>query len=478
MAALASVKDALPQFMLSASPELSTPSAVAKFTTAEEAWLSDQLPQAIAAYVDVMETHPNTVQAKAADSRADYIFERVTPETADAIEAQLAPMETLTNIDAVASVGSFYFLRAIAIADSEPERAAEYFATVCDQGWRIFAEKLDDDFKIKILEAYLVSADAIGRGEEIRAKLSAHANEIQPSFTGWLIKTVIDGVEPPLEYVPTEEGQTAIKKFYLTQAGNTSNPVDAQQFFAKAMAASWVLLNGQPADLPVFGHAEGYLDAAQGIGESERLEAVKTVELRLESEPLSIMRWITRYELAVHLTRAGSSAEEARAGYLHFETLQKEAAGGLVDAAINDPNADEDTRGLLMCVLGHAYYGTNQIDEAEACYQLVLEHFPPESHAGESASFSRVEVARRRNFGDTDTIVGAYEQFAASYPDSYYGPLAMIRAGEELTQAKRFESAESVYQRILDNYSTSSNAKAAEEHLSELAVLSAASEEQ
>jgi tetratricopeptide (TPR) repeat protein len=478
VATLSTAKDALPQFLLSASPEMSTPSAIAKFASAEQAWLSEQLTEAVMAYVDVMESHPNTAQAKAADSRVDYIFERLTPDAAAAIEAQLPSMEALTNPDAVASVGSFYFLRAIAIADSEPEQAARYFATVCDDGWRIFTEKLDDDFKIKILEAYLVSADAIGRGEEIRAKLSDHANEIPPSFTSWLIKTVVDRQEPPFTFVPSVEGRKSVKEFYLVQAGNASGPAVAESFYAKALEASWLLLNEQPSGLPVFSYAEDFLNAAEGIGETRRAEAVATIEERLESESLTIMRWITRYELAVHLTRAGASEEETIAGFGHFNTLVEEAASGVVDAAINDPRADEDTRGLLMCVLGHAYYGTNRIDEADACYQLVLEHFPPESHAGESASFSRVEVARRRNFGDTDSIVDTYEQFAASYPDSYYGPLAMIRAGEELTQAKRFESAESVYQRILDNYSTSSNAKSAEEHLSELAVLSAASEEQ
>ncbi|GMV95494.1 MAG: hypothetical protein AMXMBFR82_52720 [Candidatus Hydrogenedentota bacterium] len=478
VASLSTAKDALPQFLLSASPEMSTPSAIAKFSTAEQAWLSDQLTNAVVAYVDVMETHPDTAQAKAADSRVDYIFERLTPDAAAAIEAQLPSMDALTNPDAVASVGSFYFLRAIAIADSEPELAARYFATVCDDGWRIFTENLDDDFKMKILEAYLVSADAIGRGEEIRAKLSAHANEIPPSFTSWLIKTVVDGQEPPFAFVPSVEGRNSVKEFYLVQGRGASNPAMAESFYAKALEASWLLLNEQPSDLPVFSYAEDFLSAAEGLGETRRAEAVAMLEERLESEPLSIMRWITRYELAVHLTRPGANEEETIAGFGHFNTLVEEAASGVVDAAINDPRAEEDTRGLLICVLGHAYYGTNRVDEADACYQLVLEHFPPESHAGESASFSRVEVARRQNFGDTDGIVDAYEQFAASYPDSYYGPLAMIRAGEELTQAKRFDSAESVYQRILDNYSTSSNAKAAEERLNELAVLRAASEAQ
>lgn len=292
------------------------------------------------------------------------------------------------------------------IRDPEPEQAGEYFAIVCDEGWRIFGEKLDDDFKSRILEAYLVSADAIGRGEEIRAKLSAHAAEIEPSFTSWLIQTVVDGVELPFEWVPTPEGRTSIRKFYMTQAGGTSNEAKARSFYQKAQDASWQLLLEQPADVPVFGHAQGFIEAAQGIGELERLDAVADIEKRLESEPLTIMRWLTRYELAMHLTREGSPEEETRQGFNQFRTLIAEAETGLVDAAINDSTADEDTRGLLMCVLGHAYYGTNRVDEAEACYQLVLEHFPPECHAGESASFSLVEVARRRNFGDTGEING------------------------------------------------------------------------
>lgn len=464
-AALSVTREALPRFAMGATKALRTPGAVEQFAQADALWRTSDLPRAINAYLSVMEAFPDTVQAKASSVRMDYIVTRVTPEEADAIAAELPPMETLKSVAALTSASSFYFLRAQAEAGTDPERAAAYYALVCDHGWRIFAEKLDDEYKSTVLEAYLASADAIGRGEELRAKLSAHANDIAPSFTAWLIKSVVDGAEPPAEFVPTAEGRTAIKKYWVAQARDSSNPDEYHALCVKTRDVAWQLLVEQPRDVPVFAHARDFLRASQGMGEAEYAAAISRVEEWLKTEPLSIMRWIARYELADHTGRGRSSEEQARAVFQHFETLVTEAGSGLIDVAINDTRFDVNVRGLLLLTLGHGYWGTNKVEDAELCYNLVLENFPVETHAGESAAYALVEVAWRKDYPDTALTTASFKRFAAEHPDCYYAPLALIRAGEEYARAGDMAHAEQMYQQVIQEYPTRSFAKSARNHL-------------
>jgi len=418
--------------------------------------------------MEIIERHPETPFANAADSRIAYLMVGRTRQELDAMEALLPAPDTLTQADSLTSLGYFYFMRGLDYQKDAPEVAQVYFAKGCDLGWRIFQDDLDDHYKRTVLEAYLTAADAIGQGDAVRAKLSAYADTLKPCFASWVIKTMVDGNEPPIEFVPSEEGRLSVVRFYREMALKVEDPALSAQYHASLRDASLQMLLNQPPDLPAFRFAEDYLQGSEALGDAERDAAKAFIESLLETEPLSIKRWIMRKELASFLTPERRPAELRVEGYRHLEKMVEEANWDFIGPAVNDTRADPDTRGLIMCILGHAYAGSNRLEDAADTYNWVLEYFPHESHAGETAAYSLVVMRDRQNRATPAFGISLYEQFVADHPSGYYAPFALMDVARSYVRMQDVASAIHTYERIVREYPNRSVSREAQERLDEL----------
>jgi TolA-binding protein len=140
-------------------------------------------------------------------------------------------------------------------------------------------------------------------------------------------------------------------------------------------------------------------------------------------------------------------------GYLDFEALVKEADQKMIDQAVNDSAVDGRERGLLVCVLGHGYSGTNRIAEAETCYQWVLDNFPNEVHPEETAAYSLAVMEDRKNVESPKVGAAAYEQFLNTHPSGAYSADALLREGESYLRANDTADAAKSFRRALQEFS-------------------------
>lgn len=452
VASLKSASDTLSQLVLAAGPEEVPPDAGNLLMEADALRETATPADAIRAYILVLDKYPDTPQAKAADERIAYLLGGRTEAEMDAIEAALPSPKELTDVDGITALGQFYFKRAQDAGEENPEQAGKYLQLIYDIGWDVFLDDLDDHYKATLLTGYLFAADALGRGEERRAALSAHANTLEPCFTSWIIKLAIDGEELPYDYVKSEKGRASIRRYYVENASAQPDPDAVASYYTKARDASWQMLVNQPREVPVFDHTRYYLESAGALGEEQRTAAIARIEEWIANEPLSIMRWVTRYELAMFLTREPRSSAEARAGFEHFEEMIDEADTGVVEAAINDTRLDENLRGLLVCMWGHAFAGTNRIEEAENCYNWVLTYFTNETHAGSSAAYSLALMEQRKQTGDFAIGMAALEEFVRDHPGSFYSAEALMQIADTQIRSEDTALAKETYERIEREY--------------------------
>jgi len=422
------------------------------FATAEDLREQGRNIDAILAYISLIDAYPTMSHARAADSRANYLMHLLESADLDALEEALPAPESLKSLAGLTILGQYHYLCAQRAAESDPKRAGEHIQALYEMAWRAFEEDLDDDYKQTILEEYLKVADTLGRGKETRAALSAHADTLPWSFTRWLIKAEVDGVEPSVKLVPSQKGLEAIRKYYLLKGRAASDPAAANAYFTKCCELAQNLLAAQPKDEPKFDLAHVYLEAAHAAGPRTAAKAVAFVEDYVQSQRLSIMRWIVRYELGVYLTRQDASSEETRAGFAHFEKMLDEADTGLVEPVVRDSGIDPEIRGLLACVWGNAFAGTNHPGEAALFYDWVLDCCPPETHPGASAGFGKTVMYERENGKNSAACVAAYEQFAQDHPSSFHAPEALLRVAEILKQEGDLSGARQAYERVKREY--------------------------
>lgn len=449
----------LSSLVLTVAPSSDFEKAARSFSLAEDLRERDKRREAVLAYISLIDSYPSSSQAVAADARANYIMHRLDPARLDALGATLPAPETLKSLAALTILGQYHYLCAGRAAESSPERAAQHIQILYELAWRAFEEDLDDDYKLTVLTEYLKAADMLGKGKETRAALSAHAESLPWSFTRWLIKTEIDGAEPPARMVPSQEGLESVRKYYLLKGRAALDPEMAEEYYTKCRDLAQELLTAQPVDKPRFDLAHVYLEAADALGPEKAGEAVDFVERYLESKPLSIMCWIVRYELAVYLTRQGAIAEQARRGFVHYENMLAEADTGLVEPVVRDSEIDPEIRGLLACVWGHAFAGTNQPAEAALFYDWVLECCPRETHPGSSAAYAKAVMYERQNRKATAACVATYEKYVRDHPSSFYAPEALLRVGDILKEQGDFKGAREAYERVTREYEERSASK-------------------
>lgn len=140
----------------------------------------------------------------------------------------------------------------------------------------------------------------------------------------------------------------------------------------------------------------------------------------------------------------------------------------MIGPAVNDARVDAETRGLIMCQLGHAYVGAGRLPEAAPVYNWVLEYFPHESHAGETATYSLVVMRERINAATPLISIELYEQFVRDHPSGYYAPFALMDAARIYLWTGDRTKAVDTYQRIVREYPNRSVRHEAQKRLEEL----------
>jgi len=459
----------LPRMALSEAPRRIVSASEQAFAAAERFRNGDKAPEAVRAYLQIVETYPQDPQARIAYERIRRIVTTQTPEGLQAIEALLPVASEVSTVDGMAAIGVVWIARAKGLMKAEPDKFIAYVPKVYDLCWRILQKDPADRVGKTAVEVLLVAGDAMGKGAETRTKLSAYAESLSPCFTSWLIRTMGEKKEPPFDYVPTYEGRNLVLSYYLNTARDSKDNATKIGYFTKARDAALQQLMALPSDQPNFGHCHNYLVAAEALGADERKAAIEQIGVLLEERPMSISRWTTRYDRAEFLTREGNNPEDTHLGYLDFEALVNEANQSMLDKAINDPSVDGRTKGLLVCVLGHGYSGTNRIAEAESCYQWVLNNFPNEIHPEETAAFSLAVTEDRKN-ADTPTIgAAAYEEFLTTHPSGAYSADALLHAGKCYQRSNDTQSAVKSFRRALQEFTEEPDTMAkAEKALQEL----------
>lgn len=438
---LSPVAAMLSSLVLSTVPGSGFELASASFASAESLRTEGKNIEAILAYLSLMDEYPSTSQARASDGRINHLMYLLQPAQMDALEVAFPAAEDIKNLQGLTMVGQFHYLRAKQLAPTDPQGAARHIQTLCDLAWRAFQQDLDDDYKKTILDEYLKAAEALGKAKDTRTALSAHAETLPWSFTRWLIEAEINGVEPPVTVVTTKKGLESIRKYYLLKGHAASGTETGIKYLTKCRDLAQTLLNEQPLDEPKFDLAHVYLEASDGIGPEAAANAVKTLETYLKSQPLSIMRWIVRYELADYLTRFGASAEQTVAGFKQYETMLAEADKGLVEPVVRDTGIEPEIRGLLACIWGHAFAGTNKLSEAAMFYDWVLDCCPKESHPGGSATYAKAMLFERQHQDDSAVCIEQYKQFVQDDPTTFYAPDALLRVAEILERKGDLEGA-------------------------------------
>jgi len=451
----------LSQLVFEAGPGEISADAATRLADADALREYATIPEAYLAYLDVVDRFPDSPQANSADERIAYLLGGRSEAEMDAIEAALPDVSELESLDGLTVVGHFYFKRAQDLAASNPEKAGRYLQRIYDIAWPAFEEDLDDEYKSTLIMGYLFAADALGKGAEARAALSAHADTLPDCFTAWVIRAMVDGEEPPFEVLTTEQGKDAIRQYYLEVANGTSDRAVVVEYQTKVRDVSWQMLQEQPFDVPVFGHARFYLDASDVLGSAERAEAVGQVARWIEATPLSAYRWVVRYELAEFLVTSQPTGAEARLARKQFEAMIREAGSGMLETAINDVSIDENIRGLLVCVWGHAHAGVNQVSDAEVCYDWVLDYFTNETHAGTSAAFSMAQMEQRKHPDDLSVGIAAMEAFIEQHPGSFYSAEALMEVAERYERSEDSVMARQTYERIEKEYWDTSLSKKA-----------------
>jgi predicted negative regulator of RcsB-dependent stress response len=146
-----------------------------------------------------------------------------------------------------------------------------------------------------------------------------------------------------------------------------------------------------------------------------------------------------------------------------------EAEAGVVEAGIDDTGIDENVRGLLVCMWGNAFAGTNRIDDAAMCYNWVLTYFTNETHAGSSAAYSLALMEQRKHTDDPAVGIAALEEFVAEHPGSTYSAEALMEVADAQLRSQDEALASETLARIEREYWDTSMAAKAQTRRDDLA---------
>jgi TolA-binding protein len=466
---LAAALPSVLKFTTMAAPTALTADPVVDFSSADGFRKSGDFTTAVQRYMALIEEYPDSAQASAADRRMGFLVLSLPEADLDKMELGFPPTADLKSIFSKTMAAQFYFNRALRLMETDQPRALDYVAEAMDLAWDIMQGNHDDPYKTTIVQGYLTAADLTGQGDQVRETLSRYADTIDPNFTSWLIKALVDGEEPPVDFVTTYDAKDAIKAYFIQMAKGTDDAAEKTMYFRKARDLCRQMLADLDPDQPSVSLTATYLQAAQALGKGEFDVALAVMENFLRNEAPSIKRWVARYELGMAYVTTRRTPEEHLAGVAHFETVVLEGDMDLILPVINDTSIKEDVRGLVMCFLAHAHLGTGRLAEAEEHYEWVLEYYPVEAHAGDSANCGLMEAKARKEGIPPLEAARLIESIADANPSGSYAKGRLLKAAGIREKQGDLDGAAANYHRIKRDYPKGSEAKVAETRLAELA---------
>ena len=209
---------------------------------------------------------------------------------------------------------------------------------------------------------------------------------------------------------------------------NAGHEEAAYEVFRQAQPIARRIVKDYPDYAPAALNAVAILTGtAIRLGEEAIRDMAHELESLAESTSPSIANWFARYEGAQLLTRADQSIEAARRVYHHHEVLVAQLDLPFMVEILDTEDLDARTAGVIGCIIGHAYAGINENEEAMRWYDHVLGHYSDIPNARETALFSRAEILARRLDSSPHQIITAYETFVGEFPDSEYTPDTLFR---------------------------------------------------
>ena len=463
---LAVALPSMPKFTVAAMPTGLLSDRVRDFSSGDDARLGGDIALAVQRYCAVMEQYPSSHEAEGAGKRLAFMMTLLNEDGLNVMETSLPSWEDVSSNLLLTYLSSFYTQRGEQIKGLDAQKEQEYYLKAAEPVFEILKGDVNEFSKAKVLKDFWTQAKLLGDEEQAGIHLLRYMDTAPPSFTTWMIQTLVNGQEPTLENILDVETRDSIRKYYFSEGNSITDIRRSMAYMEKVMALSWDMIENQPWDEPRIFIAKSYLKAAEAL--EKREEALANLEAFVAETPLSIMRWTVRYDLAINYTEEGRSEEDTRKGFAFFEVLINEGTLDLMDPFINNENIDEWTRGSVMCMLGHAYFGTNRTVEAQAHYDWVLDYYPGVSHPGETAIFSQIQVQERTApLGDIAHAM-QYETFVSQNPSGAYTSKALMRAAEVREKVNDQEGARATYERLINEYPDSDLSREASVRLGEL----------
>lgn len=123
----------------------------------------------------------------------------------------------------------------------------------------------------------------------------------------------------------------------------------------------------------------------------------------------------------------------------HYEEA-RDAALALAKLPLDEKNQSE-----AQMYLGNAYFGTQQMTEAQDCYQKIMTAYPTSPQAS-YALMCIAWIAETKK--DLPRAVASYRDFLSKFPDDAQVPQAMYRLGVDLVDNKEYEKAIQAFQNV------------------------------
>ena len=463
---VASLVPSLPKFTATAMPKGLTSDRIQDFYSADEARLDGDVALAVQRYCKVMEQYPASHQAEAAGNRLAFMMNMLSEEELDVMEANLPTWEDVSSNLLLTYLSSFYTQRGMRMQNLDAQLELEYRLKSSEPVFEILKDDVNEFSKAKVLKDFWAQAQLYGDENQAAISLLEYVDTAPQSFTTWMIQTLVTGKEPSLKDISDVEILDSICKYYFSEGNSNTDIKRSMAYMEKAMVLTWDMMENQPSDEPRIFLAHYYLKAAEVLGKREK--ALADLEALIAESPLSIMRWTIRFDLAINYTEEGRSAEDTRRGFANFEALIDEGTLDLIDPVINNEAIDDWTRGIIMCMLGHAYFGNNRIVEAKAHYDWVLEYYPDVSQPGETAVYSLLRVQEFYIPFERSTIATQYESYVSHNPSGAYAGKALLRAAKMRAKANDSEGALATYERLVNEYPTGKYSQEGRERVGEL----------
>jgi tetratricopeptide (TPR) repeat protein len=258
----------------------------------------------------------------------------------------------------------------------------------------------------------------------------------------------------------------------MERLGDTEN---AGILFAEARDLLWDTIQACPDTMEVAIY-ERYLSSAAKLSDADSGEAAQQLKALLDSRGDTLSTWMGHWALARHWASPDCGLDAARAGRLEYERMVAVLDKGFVQAALADRSLSTPVKGVIECLMGHAYCGSGRPLEGQVHYENALRESPHSADVVETASFSRALAILAQNPPDTNVGLQEIETFLAEHPDGSYKSEALIEKGRLHTIRGEFDQARTAFSTVSQSETRVEIAGLAVERLNELPAIEQAYE--